>query len=45
MNYVHIGICLSGQARYDVLLVAQFFVFNLSLLGASKVMPTGHLLN
>jgi hypothetical protein len=45
MNYVHIGVYLSGQARYDVMLVAQFIVFKLFLLGASKVMPTGHLLN
>lgn len=35
----------SGQARFVVMMVAQFIVFKPLLLGASKVMPTGRLLN
>ena len=35
----------SGQARFVVVMVLQFIVFKPLILGASKLMPTGHLLN
>lgn len=43
---MHIGVLYkNGQALFVVMKVTRFIVFQLVLLKASKVMPTGHLLN